>query len=733
MEMPEMNPEEYVQKYTDDDIETQPHLPSSDREDDTKADHQSGNAGAKECQYDETAATEGQSGPGPEPILVASAPIPAPMLTAESSAPTVKTPDAVVQAAHQPEQAAASEPPEAKPEQPTIADHLSPADPATVAAETPTDLEKPSAPPVAQSTASAPTSNQEASTGQEARQEEPDAPVSITGKNTAPPPPALTSGEEELTPADDNAHPEQSQSSYHVYDDYDLLKDYKDAYEQILDVTTGQTRFAILEQPPPPIITGVGIGGRSMAPQEKELEYKRWQTALLTKIPEQPTASELGMASRVFGLEDRRKRIQEELEEEQRNKKLKRSPVKVENEDDDRDTYEEKDDDEDDKEYKDGDDDVEVGKKNGNGHRDDDEMKEEKDDDRPKRVKAMSLIPVPSFYDQDLYRVRLVHADLLATSIHEHARRRISEATNDYNRAFRVSNELYNQRVKLQNDVAMIDHQQRLFLTKFKNDYAVQVTLARARWQKSKEEWEHNQAHKTMQGMFGQMPVGTNKTQAAARHPNQVVNTVGLTLGRVVDAVVLKLEGGSGREQFEEFVPPHAPDFDAIVVDKETGETYGQRNQRIQASAHQQLQTLNMQLQQSEEERKRAWRKLCKTKAEYELPTSGRRRVDPDLAAQTPVPPLRASSAVPSAASFQPTSMATYVPQSKPKYQLSNPSESKYSAARVRERISSDGTVAPVTAPKRDKDGLYMRPAGRTRKGMNWDAIRGIWVPAPMR
>jgi hypothetical protein len=57
-------------------------------------------------------------------------------------------------------------------------------------------------------------------------------------------------------------------------------------------------------------------------------------------------------------------------------------------------------------------------------------------------------------------------------------------------------------------------------------------------------------------------------------------------------------------------------------------------------------------------------------------------------------------------------------------------SDSKYSAARVRERISSDGTVAPVTTPKKTKEGLYQRPAGRTRKGMEWDAVRGIWVPA---
>jgi len=58
-------------------------------------------------------------------------------------------------------------------------------------------------------------------------------------------------------------------------------------------------------------------------------------------------------------------------------------------------------------------------------------------------------------------------------------------------------------------------------------------------------------------------------------------------------------------------------------------------------------------------------------------------------------------------------------------------SESKYSAARVQERTTRDGMVAPVSEPKKTKDGLYLRPVGRARKGMNWDAVWGIWVPAP--
>jgi hypothetical protein len=75
--------------------------------------------------------------------------------------------------------------------------------------------------------------------------------------------------------------------------------------------------------------------------------------------------------------------------------------------------------------------------------------------------------------------------------------------------------------------------------------------------------------------------------------------------------------------------------------------------------------------------------------------------------------------------------LATYTPPPRstgPSQDL-GASDSKYSAARVRERIGNDGTVAPVSEPKKTKEGLYQRPAGRTRKGKQWDAIRGIWVP----
>jgi hypothetical protein len=90
---------------------------------------------------------------------------------------------------------------------------------------------------------------------------------------------------------------------------------------------------------------------------------------------------------------------------------------------------------------------------------------------------------------------------------------------------------------------------------------------------------------------------------------------------------------------------------------------------------------------------------------------------------------------MPPPVSYASPSIPSYVPQA-PKVATPTSSsaqgqaESKYSAAKVKERIAPDGSVMPVSEPKKTKDGLYQRPAGRTRKGMDWDAVRGIWVPA---
>jgi len=53
----------------------------------------------------------------------------------------------------------------------------------------------------------------------------------------------------------------------------------------------------------------------------------------------------------------------------------------------------------------------------------------------------------------------------------------------------------------------------------------------------------------------------------------------------------------------------------------------------------------------------------------------------------------------------------------------------KYSIKGVKARTTNDGSVMPVNQPKMLKNGLFMRPAGRQRKGMDWDSRNGVWVP----
>jgi hypothetical protein len=289
---------------------------------------------------------------------------------------------------------------------------------------------------------------------------------------------------------------EKRVSSIKVLDnvDYEALQEYTDAYEKVLDPATGIFSYSIVaqdrEEDHLAIKYGAGIGAshRSMSSKDKEAEWKRWQTSLLSRIPEQPTFEELGLQHRVYLMEERRKLALEELEERKKLalEELKASPKKTpKTEDMDMDdaspkktSDEEKDDDDMDDaspkktsdEEKD-DDDMDVDEKDSadegsdNGKKDEEDKKvdddedletddkekvdspskkakeddeEEEDDEKkadivPKRNKPISLMPVPSFYEQDYKRIKLVHAELMAASIQDHARRRLEEVTRDYN------------------------------------------------------------------------------------------------------------------------------------------------------------------------------------------------------------------------------------------------------------------------------------------------------------
>lgn len=339
----------------------------------------------------------------------------------------------------------------------------------------------------------------------------------------------------------------------------------------------------------------------------------------------------------------------------------------------------------------------------------------------------------------------------MSSSIMESARRLMAEATNEYNAgtydqvnqqlqsyylltltplfvtAFRMSNQLFEHRNRLQQNLAYFLAKSRTELAKVNSDHALQVAIAKQRWLKQKLEHDQKRAQQFLPSCWGRPPFGTTSTQNYQRLGG-VAGVVGTCVADIIDGAIIMLEGNLPNNKFEDFVPPAAPH-----TNQQTGESLASQHRRMESEMKRQLHECNVKFQASEEERQRAWTKMMKTKTEIEPSSAAmaarRGRTDvPNF--HIPLPPLRNSTqqVVPRELVTR-TAVASYTPPVSNGLTNANSSDSKYSAARVRERISADGTVAPVTEPKKTKEGLYVRPAGRTRKGMQWDAVRGIWVP----
>lgn len=64
----------------------------------------------------------------------------------------------------------------------------------------------------------------------------------------------------------------------------------------------------------------------------------------------------------------------------------------------------------------------------------DNENGQEEETETQKRKRPISLAPTPSFYEQDLKRIKLIHSELIGASLQDHARRRLEAVTNEYNK-----------------------------------------------------------------------------------------------------------------------------------------------------------------------------------------------------------------------------------------------------------------------------------------------------------
>jgi hypothetical protein len=530
------------------------------------------------------------------------------------------------------------------------------------------------------------------------------------------------------------------------------LRDYDEAYTKEIMPSTGAVKYPILDKTSQDdhnfIKYGAGVGAihRTMSAKDKELEFKRWQTAILQRIPDQPTFQELGLENRVFALEERRKRLANEKESALASNKKKAKKEKDDSDGSDSDKQSD-DDEEFEAEKPDSDDeDTEMEEKDDDSESKSGKITDKKESVPVKPVKSISLVAVPSFYEQDQKRLRMIHADLMATSIGDHARVRVGEATAEYNSAYNRSRSLFNRRTELQNELNTISYESKKKIMEFRNKYLVELASQRKAW----EDRHREKALASLPSAQGINATGTPQTAMAANHPDLRLSSAGKALADIVDCVVARSESGWQDEHpIEAFQPPPEPDYSQEVLDKATGETLGDRREKLEGEIRSKLAELDPQLHASEEERKKAWRKLLKTKSDFDMPHSQvtniggratRVSFNSNQLSNLPMPALggMGTSMMPTAMYNYPMpSVASYVPpvpvmpshmQQMAKAVQLGTSESKYSAAKVRERHSADGSVAPASEPKRDKDGKYIRPPGRGRIGMDWDEIRGVWI-----
>jgi len=573
--------------------------------------------------------------------------------------------------------------------------------------------------------------------------------------------------------------------------DIQLLKEYETAYEKCWDDSTNRFKYVLgkdnVDDPEYTQIKQCGIGASSiiLTLEDRKSEHVRWEKNMLAKIPEQPTYKELGLKNRVFDLEARKKRCLEDNiegnddEEDdtnipvqsvakktkcdegmtQRNRSIEKNGGKEQRRND-------KDDDdgnninmgtsiesEEDQKFKvsgskDGNEcknknieDSVSGSDNNNdyeriigngGNNNDVKMKKEKKgavESPVKPERSISFVAIPSFHDQDLARIRMIHKDLVNTYRLELIRKHFSDATNDYNEVQLLSTGLHDARQVAQRNLTITIARGRQELTRAHSNYTIAYTTAKQRWMSDKCDFDSKKCNAVLPTKWGSRPYGTVKTKKfiSDAGSNIVKTTVGETLSDIVDGSILAANGKASLQRFKDFMPPPAPGMDA-----QTGENMAQRQHRIEMELRNQCSAIDIKFQKSEIERTRAWRKMMKTQAElHNLPPkngggNGRGGFRRMPVHQITLPSLRTSTqhSIPRELMQQVVPVA-YTP-SEP---LIVASDSKYSAARIKERKAADGTVAPVSEPKKTKAGLYLRPAGRTRKGMQWDAINGVWVP----
>jgi hypothetical protein len=221
------------------------------------------------------------------------------------------------------------------------------------------------------------------------------------------------------------------------------------------------------------------------------------------------------------------------------------------------------------------------------------------DDDNPPAIlkkRPIVLAPTPSFYEQDLKRVRLVHAELVRSSMADFGRRKIKEATQEYNAALQVSSDLFAQQKQLSAQLHAFSAVAGNDVTKMQKQYDVELAVARAQWNRRRVEFEQKKLQRLMPERHNPQyrPDGTPMTKMYEMQPDPVRQIVASTVAHIVDAIDLIDTCRLQNDRFtEEFRPPPPNVESGALVSKNT---------KVEAAIRQEISNLGIQLRCTEED-----------------------------------------------------------------------------------------------------------------------------------
>ncbi len=278
-----------------------------------------------------------------------------------------------------------------------------------------------------------------------------------------------------------------------------------------------------------------------------------------------------------------------------------------------------------------------------------DETDETQPEKIPKNKLYLSLQPVPSFAQQDLRRIRSIHADYVSSTIFKQYKAKVDEAAKEYSETVARSTELQNLKIRLQSDLHKAVMYSRSLAQKTRTDVAV----ARARWERRRENWEvAQQARRRSQSdtnsrleIIHLLHLMVDEVERRSLvHPEKisaptysitsddvVSEIVSVTMkdlvNTIVDRNIAPTPGPHGeltfgptrvvewnydlsRESFDDFVAPPIPS------DLEFSSSRKQEEQ--ESLLRRQIAAVEARFTASEEDRKRVWRKLQKLRAEFD-------------------------------------------------------------------------------------------------------------------